>query len=38
VETLNGDAADATLGTVLKDHEDLEVARSSLARVLDSGE
>jgi MoxR-like ATPase len=34
VETLNGEAAEATLGAVLKDHEDLELARSSLARVL----
>jgi MoxR-like ATPase len=35
VETLNGEAAEATLGAVLKDHEDLAVARSSIARVLD---
>jgi MoxR-like ATPase len=34
VESLNGEAAEATLGAVLKDHEDLELARSSLARVL----
>jgi hypothetical protein len=34
VETLNGEAAEATLGAVLKDHEDLELARSSLAKVL----
>jgi MoxR-like ATPase len=38
VETLNGDAVDATLGTVIKDHEDLEIARSSLAKVLDPSE
>ena len=36
VDTLNGDAAEATLGAVLKDHEDLEVARASMAKVLDS--
>jgi MoxR-like ATPase len=35
VETLSGDAAGATLGAVLKDHEDLELARASLDRVLD---
>jgi len=35
-ETLDGDAAEATLGTVLKDHEDLELARASLARVVGS--
>jgi MoxR-like ATPase len=35
VEALNGEAAEATLGAVLKDHEDLATARSSLARVLD---
>jgi MoxR-like ATPase len=34
VETLNGEAAEATLGAVLKDHEDLATARTSLARVL----
>jgi MoxR-like ATPase len=38
VETLNGEAVDATLGTVIKDHEDLEIARSSLAKVLDPSE
>jgi MoxR-like ATPase len=37
VDTLNGEAADATLGTVLKDHEDLELARASLARVVGEG-
>jgi MoxR-like ATPase len=35
VETLSGDAAGATLGAVLKDHEDLELARASLDRILD---
>jgi len=35
VETLNGAAAEATLGAVLKDHDDLELARSSIASVLD---
>jgi MoxR-like ATPase len=35
VESLNDEAAEATLGSVLKDHEDLEVARASLAKVLD---
>jgi MoxR-like ATPase len=36
VDRLNGEAAEATLGAVLKDHEDLEVARASMAKVLDS--
>jgi MoxR-like ATPase len=35
VDTLNGEAAEATLGAVLKDHEDLDVARASMAKVLD---
>src|SRR5919201_957959 len=35
VETLGGEAAEATLGAVLKDHEDLELARAFIARVLD---
>jgi MoxR-like ATPase len=35
-ESLDGAAADATLGAVLKDHEDLELARSSMAKVLGS--
>jgi len=35
-ETLDGDAAEATLGAVLKDHEDLEVARASLVRIVGS--
>jgi len=35
-ETLDGDAAEATLGAVLKDHEDLELVRASLARVVGS--
>jgi MoxR-like ATPase len=34
VDTLDGEVAEATLGTVLKDHEDLEVARGSLAQVV----
>jgi MoxR-like ATPase len=33
-ESLNGETAEATLGAVLKDHEDLELARSSIAKVL----
>jgi MoxR-like ATPase len=37
VDTLDGEAAEATLGTVLKDHEDLELARGSLARVVGEG-
>jgi MoxR-like ATPase len=37
VETLDGEAADATLGTVLKDHEDLELARASIAQVVGEG-
>jgi len=32
--SLNGDAASATLGTVLKDHDDLEVARAALPSLL----
>ncbi len=35
VGSLNGEAAEATLGAVLKDHDDLELARSSIAKVLD---
>jgi MoxR-like ATPase len=35
-ETLDGEVAEATLGTVLKDHEDLEVARASLVRIVGS--
>jgi MoxR-like ATPase len=34
VQTLDGEAAEATLGTVLKDHEDLELARSSIGLVV----
>lgn len=34
--SLDGEAAEATLGAVLKDHEDLELARSSMAKVLDT--
>jgi MoxR-like ATPase len=37
VDTLDGESAEATLGTVLKDHEDLELARASLARVVGEG-
>ena len=37
VDSLDGASAEATLGTVLKDHEDLELARSSLARVVGEG-
>jgi MoxR-like ATPase len=32
--TLNGEVADATLGAVLKDHDDLELARASMATIL----
>ena len=35
-ETLDGEAAAATLGAVLKDHDDLELARASLAQVVGS--
>jgi MoxR-like ATPase len=35
VDRLSLEAAEATLGAVLKDHEDLEVARDSMAKVLD---
>jgi MoxR-like ATPase len=37
VQSLDGDAAQATLGAVLKDHEDLDVARASIASVLGPG-
>jgi MoxR-like ATPase len=37
VETLDGETAEATLGTVLKDHEDLELARSSIGQVVGDG-
>jgi MoxR-like ATPase len=37
VEALDDQAADATLGTVLKDHEDLELARASIAQVIGEG-
>jgi hypothetical protein len=37
VETLDGEAAGATLGSVLKDHEDLELARESIAEVVAEG-
>jgi MoxR-like ATPase len=38
VEQLDGEAAAATLGTVLKDHDDLEVARASVGTVVASDE
>jgi MoxR-like ATPase len=34
---LDGDAAAATLGAVLKDHDDLEMARSAIGEVVGSG-
>jgi MoxR-like ATPase len=34
VEHLDGEAADATLGAVLKDHDDLELARGTLAALI----
>ena len=34
VQDLDGEAADATLGAVLKDHDDLELARASIGDVL----
>jgi MoxR-like ATPase len=34
VDRLDGEAADATLGAVLKDHDDLELARADLGRVV----
>jgi MoxR-like ATPase len=34
VDLLDGEAADATLGAVLKDHDDLELARADLGRVV----
>jgi MoxR-like ATPase len=37
VGRLDGEAAGATLGAVLKDHEDLELARSAIADVVGSG-
>jgi MoxR-like ATPase len=36
VEALDGEAAEATLGAVLKDHEDLQTARAALATVVRS--
>jgi MoxR-like ATPase len=36
VERLDGETAEATLGSVLKDHDDLEVARSAIAGVVGS--
>ena len=38
VEHLDADTAEATLGAVLKDHEDLELATARLADVLGDGE
>jgi MoxR-like ATPase len=37
VATLDGETADATLGAVLKDHEDLELARASIAQLVAEG-
>jgi MoxR-like ATPase len=37
VESLDGEVAAATLGSVLKDHEDLETARAAIARVVEEG-
>jgi MoxR-like ATPase len=37
VEALDGEVADATLGAVLKDHEDLELARSRIAELVGEG-
>jgi MoxR-like ATPase len=34
VDRLDGEAAEATLGAVLKDHDDLELARADLGRVV----
>jgi MoxR-like ATPase len=34
VPALNGETADATLGTVLKDHDDLEMARAAIGQVV----
>jgi hypothetical protein len=34
VEDLDAEAASSTLGSVLKDHEDLELARDAIADVL----
>lgn len=35
-DTLDGNIAEATLGAVLKDHEDLQVARAALVRIVGS--
>jgi MoxR-like ATPase len=37
VDGLDGDAAAATLGAVLKDHDDLETARAAIGEVVGSG-
>ena len=34
IERLDGEAADSTLGTVLKDHDDLELARAAIPKVV----
>ena len=34
VQRLNGEVAEATLGAVLKDHDDLELARAALPSLL----
>jgi MoxR-like ATPase len=34
VPALNGETADATLGAVLKDHDDMEMARAAIAQVV----
>ena len=35
VQSLNGETASSTLGAVLKDHDDLELARASIGRVVE---
>ena len=37
VERMDGDAAAATLGAVMKDHDDLELARAAIAEVVGPG-
>ena len=37
VERMDGESAAGTLGAVLKDHDDLELARSALAQVIGTG-
>jgi hypothetical protein len=36
VEALDGEVAEATLGSVLKDHDDLEMARGAIVQVVGS--